>query len=188
MQSNVSVCTEATIANGPQKLAADIASGSASGVRRGSDATFALLSQLLPHRRNRSVAFTGDAFRRSFNPSSSPTSSPRISPPPTPAARTASVMAIPIRGPKGNVTAVIEAVNNHGRTFVAEDEAVMKSLGRAAGIIMEKAHLYDQLMYTQRKTQALLKVQRASTEDVILSSLNILTRWGLFLILVVCVL
>lgn len=61
--------------------------------------------------------------------------------------------------------AVIQVINKRDGSFTAEDEALMTSLARGAGVLLRKAQVHEQLVYTQRRTQALLTVLKASERE-----------------------
>lgn len=72
--------------------------------------------------------------------------------------RTRSLLCVPIPDRDGNVIAVIQCLNKRGRSFHAEDEALLSAIGRQCAVAIERAMLHDEVL------QQNLALQRAEAE------------------------
>ncbi|KAJ3323306.1 hypothetical protein HDU76_013686 [Blyttiomyces sp. JEL0837] len=77
-----------------------------------------------------------------------------------------SVLCVPMKNKDGVLKGVIEAVNKIGpngslQFFNHEDEYLLKTLGKQAGIIINNAQIYAQMKKTQKKVEVLLETTRS---------------------------
>lgn len=76
-------------------------------------------------------AYQDDRFNRSFDVTSG--------------YRTRTILCVPMRDAKGEVTGVIQALNKDQGTFTAEDEELLLALGGQAAAAIENALLHDEI-------------------------------------------
>ncbi|KAJ3209007.1 hypothetical protein HDU67_006422 [Dinochytrium kinnereticum] len=77
-----------------------------------------------------------------------------------------SIMCFPIKTRENTLKGVIEAVNKIGQNgvlqpFNHEDEFLLKTLCKQAGIIINNAQMYDTMKKTQKKVEVLLETTRS---------------------------
>ncbi|KAJ3030374.1 UNVERIFIED_CONTAM: hypothetical protein HDU68_009299 [Siphonaria sp. JEL0065] len=77
-----------------------------------------------------------------------------------------SILCVPLVSKEGVLKGVLQAVNKSGPIgnvipFNHEDEFLMKTLGKLAGILISNAQIYDRLKKTQEKVEVLLETTRS---------------------------
>ncbi|KAJ1561181.1 hypothetical protein HK405_004680 [Cladochytrium tenue] len=77
-----------------------------------------------------------------------------------------SVLCVPVKNRSGELKGVLQAVNKVGagggmQPFNHEDECLLQTLGRQAGLIIQNGLIYDQMRRTQKKVEVLLETTRS---------------------------
>lgn len=80
--------------------------------------------------------------------------------------RTRSLLCVPIPDRDGGVIAVIQCLNKRGRSFDAEDEALLSSIGRQCAVAIENAFLYGEVLERNRALQRAERELRAAHTEL----------------------
>ncbi|MBF0545957.1 MAG: GAF domain-containing protein [Candidatus Riflebacteria bacterium] len=85
--------------------------------------------------------------------------------------RTKSMLCAPITNISGNTVAVIQVINKKKGSFTHRDIELLKSLSRPLSLALENALLYENVIASQKKIQALLKVANSLSSALDLKAL-----------------
>ena len=76
--------------------------------------------------------------------------------------RTKTILTVPIRDQKGNITGVVQAINKYKGIFTADDEGLCVLLAQHAGVMLKNSLQYDKTIVNQTKLLRLNKVRTIS--------------------------
>jgi len=80
---------------------------------------------------------------------------------------TRSILTVPVLDKNGACVAVIQAINkktSDGR-FTPEDCSILENMAVSAGIILHKSRLYDEAVFADRKSRALMNLVKAASVE-----------------------
>ncbi len=85
--------------------------------------------------------------------------------------KTKSILCAPIPNAAGQIVGVIQAINRHDHEFTEIDEEVAKILASQAGVALQNARVYHQMMRSEAKVRSFIEVIEALHQDLGISSL-----------------